>query len=142
MKRFLVFGLLLVAVVCKADIQIPKKVSTAFTSKHADAEDVTWVKAGNNYQASFVHEMAEKVALYSEAGTWIKTKTTLDEESTPECIYTKVFDDFLDAEVSETLLIETPETSVYEVTVKIVVDDENSEINVLKFDSECNLIEE
>ena len=148
MRHLITLILVFASVVCVADTKLPKKIDNVFSSKYAGAQNMTFTATDNDYQISFQLEGLDKVAIISKTGEWKRTTTSLGDEMIPQCIYTAVSEKYYDYEVSDALLIETPGTTAYEITIKVTTEEYDEEKDedimtresfMMKFDDQCNL---
>jgi len=61
----------------KTTVEIPKKVSEAFSAKYPSAEIKKWKTAKGDYVAEFNLEKKKFLAHYSAGGEWIKTESKI-----------------------------------------------------------------
>ncbi|MEL7147374.1 MAG: hypothetical protein AAFO69_13455 [Bacteroidota bacterium] len=151
MRKLFVFVLVFSATVCVAETKLPKKVNNVLSSMYAGAKNVEWTFSEEDYQVTFQHEGADKIAVISKVGVWKQTSTVLTEEMMPVCISDAIANMYMSVEIAETLLIEMPKTSVYQVTVDVSIEeyDEDKDEDIVKiervtkkFDKDCSLLEE
>ncbi len=67
---------------------IPEKVKDALNKKYPEAEEVSWIKKADNYEAEFFYDDELKAALFDANGQWLETSTFISEDELPgEAIY-------------------------------------------------------
>jgi len=65
-------------------LDVPQKVKDALNKKFPGAEEVSWIKKMNNYEAEFFFNDDLEAALFNEHGEWLETSTFISEDELPE----------------------------------------------------------
>ena len=114
MKKVLL-GALLVAGSTLFAQDVPSSVMKAFESKFPKAEETEWDMNDGNYEANFYDNNLSKTARFSEKGTYVETRTILDEA--PAAIEKAVKTSFDGASIDGVALIELADgSSTYEIS--------------------------
>ncbi len=124
----------------QTNLEVPESILINFNQKYPNAEDVDWDKNDEVYTASFVHSDSYfKEVDYNKDGTWISTKTDMDEYGIPDAAQSYISNKMEDAdfEYDQVTMSERPNDNSYFV----ILSTEDGSISLI-FDEDGNLIEE
>ena len=105
------------AMVCKADQKLPKKVKESFESRYKGATDVLWSFVDENLSINFQHDESARTAIYTPEGVWLQTTTSIEDSKIPECIIEKITGEYMDVVFDQASVVETPESMEYEIMI-------------------------
>ena len=93
---------------------VPVVIKKAFQDAYPKAEEIYWVKRGNDYHASFFLEGLSKEIGYSSSGKWLCACTYIDLDDLPKTIQDFLAHRFPEWEIPSVLQkIERPDRSVF-----------------------------
>lgn len=146
MRRIAFFYILILVIHFKADAQIPRKISNAFTLKFSTAENVNWT-SDSLYTATFEHQSQMKKAIFNHSGKWLKTIIEIESHELPYCIKDFINQDYNVPTILNAEFIKMPEGNQYSVVINVEKASDaqdNKELkNVgLSFNEKCDFLDE
>ncbi|MEP0987156.1 hypothetical protein [Ekhidna sp.] len=152
MKTILLTILVLGFAACGSSQNVPSAVLKSFESRYKKAENVTWSSDKGVFSALYKESELVKKSSYQKDGEWIETVTELLVDDLMTCITDYVDDEYMDASIFEAILMESPETKEYQISIEYLDmdregdEDMDSEGNVvftkLIFDTNCEFLSE
>ncbi|WP_421762668.1 hypothetical protein [Ekhidna sp.] len=152
MKTILLTILALGFAACGSSQNVPSDVLKSFESRYKKAENVTWSSDNGVFSALYKESELVKKSSYQKDGEWIETVTELLVDDLMTCITDYVDDEYMDASIFEAILMESPETKEYQISLEYLDmdregdEDMDLEGNVvftkLIFDTNCEFLSE
>jgi len=127
---FLVFSI--DAPTMTAFTEIPAKVLEAFKVKFLDAESVSWSKKGDVYLSTFDLDDQEANATFDQSGNWVESNIFVEEYDLPEAILDHLSRQYEMSEVLSARLHETPEHTLYHLTISAFDEQEDEALEETK----------
>lgn len=137
MKKIFLLTCVLCSAITYAQMEVPKKVSSAFENKFDGAESVEWSMANNGYEAKFELDEISKTSIFSKEGKWIQTGTFIESADVDSPVMDKLSDKFGEFEYETIELIETPKEAFYQFNI-ITEEEEKYIVQISKTGSVLN----
>ena len=142
------FALAILSIASANAIDVPMNVLTAFQAKYPAAHNIEWSEEEEEefytYTAAFLLDGRAVESMFSEDGEWVTSITTLTEEDLLPEITAYLKSNYEEASVLSAKKIEDEDGEVYTISIEVVIDEEEdeTEMYVLSFDSDGQLIED
>ena len=96
--------------------KVPAAVSTAFKTKFAQADKVSWEMEDGNYEVSFTNGGKKQSAIFDKSGRWLETETGIAASALPKAVSDGIAKQFAGYAIKDVAQLETPDKgSIYEV---------------------------
>lgn len=97
----------------------PTEVTNAFQAKFDQAKKVNWdQEEATEWEAEFHMNGKEMSASFDPSGKWLETETDISKGDLPEAVKNTMNKEYSDYKIKETVIVESPEFSGYEVEMK------------------------